>query len=221
MAKALILTHIFGKSLDKGIAKAEIISISTMAIVLPGSFTKSICKMWVKDRAKAKGLLRSPTCGTYPPGLTWATSWPVRSLQSQRKAGGHCPSQRLAHRTLGSLVLLPKRAYLGTGKHYSVVSVLKNSSILAACKVDVNMLSCDDGQTYDQTYHGSLGTARQGSYPRDQATLWMPFRCGSHTVGDQDGSQAGGSPFHPTPTRNAASIPVTLRQGVLRRGLIK
>jgi len=52
----LSFTHIFGKSLDKGIAKAEVISISTMAIVLPGSFTKSVCKMWVKDRAKARGL---------------------------------------------------------------------------------------------------------------------------------------------------------------------
>ncbi len=31
--------------------------------------------------------------------------------------------QRLAHRTVGSLVLLPKGAYLGTGKHYWVVSV--------------------------------------------------------------------------------------------------
>ena len=80
MAKSLILTHIFGKSLDKGISKAEIISISTMAIVLPGSFTKSICKMWVKDRAKSQGLLRSPTCGTYPQGLTWGTSCPVRSV---------------------------------------------------------------------------------------------------------------------------------------------
>ncbi len=46
----LSFTHIFGKSLDKGIAKAEVISISTMAIVLPGSFIKSVCKMWVKDR---------------------------------------------------------------------------------------------------------------------------------------------------------------------------
>ena len=55
---ALILTHIFGKSLDKGIAKAEIISISTMAIVLPGSFTKSICKMWVKDRPEGRGIRR-------------------------------------------------------------------------------------------------------------------------------------------------------------------
>src|SRR3989442_5632768 len=57
IARSLILTHIFGKSLDKGIAKAEIISISTMTIVLPGSFTKSICKMWVKDRARSQGLV--------------------------------------------------------------------------------------------------------------------------------------------------------------------
>ena len=60
MAKSLILTHIFGKSLDKGISKAEIISISTMAIVLPGSFTKSICKMWVKDRLRKRGVLVAP-----------------------------------------------------------------------------------------------------------------------------------------------------------------
>src|SRR5260370_33227981 len=53
--ESLILTHIFGKSLDKGIAKAEIISISTMAIVLPGSFTKSICKMWVRIRLEKAG----------------------------------------------------------------------------------------------------------------------------------------------------------------------
>jgi hypothetical protein len=51
----LILPHIFGKSLDKGIAKAEIMSISTMAIVLLGSFTKSVCKMWVKDSLAGMG----------------------------------------------------------------------------------------------------------------------------------------------------------------------
>ena len=38
-------------------------------------------------------------------------------------AGGLCLLHRLAHRTIGSLVLLPKGAYLGTGKHYWVVSV--------------------------------------------------------------------------------------------------
>src|SRR5713101_6950057 len=57
--------------------------------------------------ALRQGLLRSPTCGTYPQGLTWATSWPLRSLQSLRKACGLCPCQRLAHRTFGTLVLLP------------------------------------------------------------------------------------------------------------------
>ncbi len=50
--------------------------------------------------SKDKRLLRSPTCGTYPQGLTWATSWPIRSLQSLRKADGHCPLQRLAHETI-------------------------------------------------------------------------------------------------------------------------
>jgi len=55
VAEALTFTHIFGKSLDKGITKAEVIPISTMAIVLPGSFIKSVCKMWVKDRAQARG----------------------------------------------------------------------------------------------------------------------------------------------------------------------
>jgi len=134
-------------------------------------------------------------------------------------------------RNIGALLLLPVgTTYHGTPKQYSDVSVRigclrlqtrvllshgsqQNTCIIATCKVDVNMLSCDYGQTYDQTHNGSLGTARQGSYRDDQATLWVPVRCGSNTVGDQDGSQAGGSPFHPTPTRNAASIPVTLRQG--------
>ena len=60
----------------------------------------------------------------------------------------------------------------------------QNTRIVAACKVDVNMLSCDYGQTYDQTHHGSLGTARQVSYRDDQATLWVPFRCGSNTAGN-------------------------------------
>ena len=87
----------------------------------------NVCE--VPSPVERDGLLRSPTCGTYPPWLTWATSWPVRSLQSQRKAGGLCPSQRLAHRTLGSLVLLPKGAYLGTGKHYWVVSVLRTRGV--------------------------------------------------------------------------------------------
>ena len=52
----LSFTHIFGKSLDKGIAKAEVISISTMAIVLPGSFIQSVCKMWVKDSLSSMGM---------------------------------------------------------------------------------------------------------------------------------------------------------------------
>ena len=69
-------------------------------------------------------LLRSPTSGTYPPWLTWGTSCPVRSLQSLRKAGGLCPCQRLAHRTFGTVVLLPARPiYRGTPKHSSFVSV--------------------------------------------------------------------------------------------------
>jgi len=32
----------------------------------------------------------------------------------------------MAHRTVGSLVLLPRGAYPGTGKHYWVVSVREN-----------------------------------------------------------------------------------------------
>src|SRR6266699_5823019 len=34
----------------------------------------------------------------------------------------------MAHRTVGSLVLLPRGAYPGTGKHYWVVSVQKNEN---------------------------------------------------------------------------------------------
>ena len=80
----------------------------------------------------------------------------------------------------------------------------ENSSRIASCKADVNMLFCDYGQTYDQTHHDSLRAARQASHRDHQRTLWVSFRCGSNTASDQDGSQAGGSLFHPTPTRNAA-----------------
>jgi hypothetical protein len=94
---------------------------------------------------------------------------------------------------------------------------LTAQSILS-CYVDVNMLSCGYGQTYDQTHNGSFRSARQASYRSHQGTLWMSFRCGSDPVGDQGASTAGDSPFHPTPTRNAASIPVTVRQGFYAAG---
>src|SRR6185312_5100179 len=42
-AKALSFTHIFGKTLDKRIYKAEVLLISAIQVALPSSFTKSIC----------------------------------------------------------------------------------------------------------------------------------------------------------------------------------
>ena len=112
----------------------------------------------------------------------------------------------MAHPTIGSLALLPKGAYLGTGKHYSDVSVLKNSSIVATCHVDVNMLSCNYGQTYDQTHNGSLRAARQASHRDDQGALWLSFRCGSDTSGDQDGGTARGTPRCPSPKQGTALL---------------
>jgi hypothetical protein len=55
-ASALILTHIFGKVLGKWLDKAEVLLISTIRAVLPGSFAKLICKMWVRIRASATGV---------------------------------------------------------------------------------------------------------------------------------------------------------------------
>ena len=55
IAKDLILTHIFGKALGEGLDKAEVLPTSTMPVGLSSPFAKSICKMWVKDRAKDKG----------------------------------------------------------------------------------------------------------------------------------------------------------------------
>ena len=41
-----------------------------------------------------------------------------------------CPSHRLAHKTFGTLVLLPTGTiYRGTPKHYSVVSVLRTRAV--------------------------------------------------------------------------------------------
>src|SRR5438034_6843462 len=74
----------------------------------------------------------------------------------------------LAHPTIGSLALLPKGAYLGTGKHSSNVRVLKNSAIVASCYVDVHMLSYSDGQTYDHTHNDSLIATRQASHINDK-----------------------------------------------------
>ena len=74
--KRLTFTHIFGKSLEKGIAKAEVISISPMAIVLPGSFTQSVCKMWVKDRRKRRGFYAVPSPYVHSKGLRGALPAP-------------------------------------------------------------------------------------------------------------------------------------------------
>ncbi len=188
--------------------------------------------------AKSQGLLRSPTCGTYPQGLTWATSWPVRSLQSLRKAGGLCPCQRLAQLNIWYVSAftrgndLPRNAQTlffcqcasgacpgadalrSHGSH-------ENTGIVAACKVDVNMLSYDYGQTYDQTHNGSLGTTRQGSYRDHQAVVWVPFRCGGDPPGNQDGSGGLGDPHPIHPKQGTALLSPWLKPGVLRAGLIK
>jgi hypothetical protein len=55
-AKALILTHIFEKDLDKRLDKAEVLLISPRRVALPGSFAKWIGQMWVRIRAEAGGL---------------------------------------------------------------------------------------------------------------------------------------------------------------------
>jgi hypothetical protein len=57
MAEALILTHIFGGTVDKGIDKAGLQSSSTMRHGLSGYLANLVCKMWVKVRAEARGLL--------------------------------------------------------------------------------------------------------------------------------------------------------------------
>ena len=87
----------------------------------------------------------------------------------------------------------------------------ENTDIVAPCKVDVNMLSYDYGQTYNQTHHGSFRATRQASRRDHQATLRLSIRHCCYSSCSQDGSEARGSPFHPTPTRNGAYIPARLR----------
>ena len=72
--------------------------------------------------AKAGGFYAVPPTERTRGGLRGALPAPcVRcNLRSGLWALLH---HRLAHRTFGSLVLLPKGAYLGTGKHYEAVSV--------------------------------------------------------------------------------------------------
>ncbi len=76
MARSLSFTHIlqidFVKEPGKTIAIVEIDIISALAIPLSSDFPK----MWVKDRARSQGLLRSPRGGTYPHWLAWDTSCP-------------------------------------------------------------------------------------------------------------------------------------------------
>ncbi len=60
----------------------------------------------------------------------------------------------------------------------------ENTWSIAPCKVDVNMLACDYGQTYDQTHNSSDDTTRQTSYRDHQASLWVPIRRGSHLTLD-------------------------------------
>ena len=58
MAKALILTHIFFGPHGERIEMAEVVKHSAILLGLRGRFTKSVCKMWVRIRAKAKGLAK-------------------------------------------------------------------------------------------------------------------------------------------------------------------
>jgi hypothetical protein len=83
----------------------------------------------------------------------------------------------------------------------------ENTCMVAPCKADVNMLSSVHGKTYDQTYHGSDDTARQASYRDDQTTLRVSIGHCCYSSCSQDGSKAGGSPFHPTPKGTALISP--------------
>ncbi len=154
--------------------------------------------------------------------------WPFVHCNLDRELGFARLCQQLAQLNFGTLVLLPKgTVYLGTQRNTLLLSVCvsgacpgayalpshgsqQNTCIVAACKVDVNMLSYDYGQTYDQTHHGSFRAARQASYRDDQAVVRLPFRRGSDTVGDQDGgtsrvSACGRRPFTPMPGRQGPS----------------
>jgi hypothetical protein len=96
----------------------------------------------------------------------------------------------------------------------------ENTCNIVPCKVDVNMLSYDYGQTYDQTHDGSFGATRQTSYRDHQASLWVSIRRGSNPIGYQDGSQAGGHPTQTT-SKGLASIPVNVldKSALYVRGL--
>src|SRR5712692_4494844 len=65
MAKALILTHIFFGSLVELNEMVEVVIHPAIRLGLIGHFTKSICKMWVRIRAKAEGLLVSTGAVTH------------------------------------------------------------------------------------------------------------------------------------------------------------
>ena len=55
MPKGLILTHIFLGLLAGRVDTVEAVKQSATASFFQGLFTKSICKMWVKDRPKGQG----------------------------------------------------------------------------------------------------------------------------------------------------------------------
>ena len=77
-----------------------------------------------------------------------APSEPAVRLPSRKRPVGSRLTYREAHQTVGAPVLLPRGAYPGTGKHYEVVGVLENVSILAQmyqkCKKGDRLMNFDE-----------------------------------------------------------------------------
>src|SRR2546425_9963040 len=72
----------------------------------------------------------------------------------------------------------------------------ENTRSIPSCNTPVNRVYLRHGnKTNDDAAH----PARQASYRDDQATLRMSLRHSSDTFGDQDGSQARGTPRCPSP----------------------
>ena len=101
--------------------------------------------------------------------------------------------------------------------HLTVSWPQQNTCIVAACKVDVNMLSCDYGQTYDQTHHGSVRTTRQSSDRADQGVIRVCIGHRGNSACFADGSTRGGAPALSARNKDSLISPCLEGQGSYAR----
>jgi len=156
---------------------------------------------------RMQGLLRSPTSGTYPPWLTWGTSCPVCSLQSQEWLMGSIPPS-----TIGTTERWYVNAFTqGNDLPWNAQTVLacqcamdacpgtcilrpygfhENSSSIPSCNTSVKRVYC----FHEQTNNSAVHSARQTTHRTYQGEVRMPIGHRGNSACFADGRTRRGAP---------------------------